>query len=133
MIWNKLLSMVVRVSQFSFFLFKYYYFCVFFVYFYYSLILLNITAELKQWTPKNPNILYLYQYDNWKKMLRLEPATFGPQAMLVHPSTKPSQCNIVIVLNIITFFMFKQTCTTSNDFHRLHNQGAQRTVSVCEL
>jgi len=38
-------------------------------------------------------------------MLRIEPATFGSQAMLAHPSTKPSLFKIVIVLNSITFFI----------------------------
>jgi len=53
-------------------------------------------------------------------MLRFEPATFVSQAMLAHPSTNPSLSNIVIVLNIITFLLFKQTCTISIDFYRLH-------------
>jgi len=50
----------------------------------------------------------------------LEPATLGSPAMLAHPSTKPSLYNIVIVLNIITFLLFKQTSTILNNFHRLH-------------
>ena len=55
--------------------------------------------------PLDPRSIWFNQYNNWKRnLLRLEPATFGSQAMLGHPSTKPSLYNFRIVLNIITFF-----------------------------
>jgi len=49
-------------------------------------------------------------------MLWLEPATFGSQAMLAHPSTMPSLSNMVIVLNIITLFI---GLTNEHDLKRL--------------
>jgi len=134
MTWNKLLSMVVRVLHFSIFLFLvqiyisffwcflFLFFCIFFNY---SLILFNNTAELKQWTQKKEIneiaretqcfTLYchstqcLFDFTNIiiekRNLLRVEPANSGSQAMLTHPSTKPSLSKIVIVLNIITFFI----------------------------
>jgi len=59
--------------------------------------------------------------------------------MLAHPSTKPSLSNIVIVLNIITFFIVK---TNVHDLKRLSpialcvingSCDASSVVSLCVL